>query len=91
MSTGQQLRLALMLSVPAVLAQLSSIMMQYIDAAMVGSLGAGPAASIGLVSTTTWLFSGTCTAVSTGFTVQVAHAIGAGEMARAGLFSARLW
>lgn len=83
MSTGQQLRLALMLSVPAVLAQLSSIMMQYIDAAMVGSLGAGPAASIGLVSTTTWLFSGTCTAVSTGFTVQVAHAIGAGEMARA--------
>ena len=83
MSTGQQLRLTLMLSVPAVLAQLSSILMQYIDAAMVGSLGAAPAASIGLVSTTTWLFSGTCTAVSTGFSVQVAHVVGAGDMARA--------
>lgn len=83
MSAGQQLRLTLMLSVPAVLAQLSSIVMQYIDAAMVGSLGAAPAASIGLVSTTTWLFSGTCTAVSIGFSVQVAHAIGAGDMERA--------
>ena len=69
MSAGQQLRLTLMLSVPAVLAQLSSIVMQYIDAAMVGSLGAAPAASIGLVSTTTWLFSGTCTAVSIGCAV----------------------
>ena len=83
MSAGQQLRLTLMLSVPAVLAQLSSIVMQYIDAAMVGSLGAAPAASIGLVSTTIWLFSGTCTAVSIGFSVQVAHAIGAGDMERA--------
>ena len=83
MSLGQQLSLTLRLSVPAVMAQLSSILMQYIDAAMVGRLGAAPAASIGLVSTTTWLFSGTCTAVATGFSVQVAHAIGAGDMARA--------
>ena len=83
MSLGQQLSLTLKLSVPAVMAQLSSILMQYIDAAMVGRLGAAPAASIGLVSTTTWLFSGTCTAVATGFSVQVAHAIGAGDMARA--------
>ena len=83
MSTGQQLRLTLMLSVPAVLAQLSSIVMQYIDAAMVGSLGAGPSASIGLVSTSTWLFSGICSAVAIGFSVQVAHAIGAGDMTNA--------
>lgn len=83
MTRSQQLRLTVMLSMPAIMAQLSSIVMQYIDAAMVGSLGANASASIGLVSTTTWLFSGLCSAVSTGFAVQVAHAIGAGDMARA--------
>ena len=54
MTLGQQLRLTAYLSVPAIMAQLSSIAMQYIDASMVGSLGANAAASIGLVSTTTW-------------------------------------
>lgn len=80
MTRGQQLRLTVQLSVPAIVAQLSSIIMQYIDAAMVGSLGAAPSAAIGLVSTTTWLFWGLCVAVATGFSVQVAHCIGAGDM-----------
>lgn len=80
MTLGQQIHLTVMLSVPAVVAQLSSIVMQYIDAAMVGSLGAEEAAAIGLVSTTTWLFWGLCIASSTGFSVQVAHKIGAGDM-----------
>lgn len=80
MTLGQQLRLTVLLSVPAVIAQLSSIVMQYIDAAMVGSLGAEASASIGLVSTTTWLFWGLCVAAATGFSVQVAHKIGAGNM-----------
>ena len=79
MTFGQQLRLTVLLSMPAIVAQFSSIAMQYIDASMVGSLGANASASIGLVSTTTWLFSGLCGAVSTGFTVQVAHRIGAGD------------
>lgn len=80
MTLGQRLRLVVYLSVPAIIAQLSSIVMQYIDASMVGSLGAEASASIGLVSTTTWLFGGLCSAASTGFTVQVAHRIGAGDM-----------
>lgn len=80
MTLGQQLRLTVQLSIPAVIAQLSSIIMQYIDAAMVGSLGAEASASIGLVSTTTWLFWGLCVAAATGFSVQVAHKIGAGDM-----------
>lgn len=53
MTLRQQLHLTVLLSVPAVIAQLSSIGMQYIDAAMVGHLGAEASASIGLVSTTT--------------------------------------
>ena len=45
MTLGQQLRLTAYLSVPAIMAQVSSIAMQYIDASMVGSLGANAAAS----------------------------------------------
>lgn len=78
-SLKQQLQLTVLLSIPSIVMQLSSIVMQYIDAAMVGSLGAGASASIGLVSTTTWLFSGLCGAAATGFSVQVAHRIGAGD------------
>lgn len=65
MTLKQQLSLTVQLSVPAIIAQLSFIIMQYIDAAMVGSLGAESSASIGLVSTTTWLFWGLCVAAAT--------------------------
>lgn len=82
MSWRQQFQLAAYLSVPAILAQFSSIAMEYIDASMVGSLGANASASIGLVSTTTWLFGGVCAAAATGFSVQVAHLIGAGDFVR---------
>lgn len=79
MTLSQQLYLTVQLSIPAIIAQLSSIIMQYIDASMVGHLGAEASASIGLVSTTTWLFWGLCVAAATGFSVQVAHKIGAGD------------
>lgn len=79
MSLKQQLYLTAQLSIPAIMAQISSTIMQYIDASMVGSLGANASASIGLVSTSTWLFWGVCTAAATGFSVQVAHHIGAGN------------
>ena len=83
LTLGQQLKLTARLSWPAMMAQLSSIMMQYIDAAMVGRLGADDSASVGLVSTSLWLFWGICSAVTMGFSVQVAHSIGAGEHERA--------
>lgn len=67
------------LSIPAVLAQISSIIMQYIDASMAGSLGAEATAAIGLVSSTTWLFGGLCMASAAGFSVQTAQLIGAGQ------------
>lgn len=67
------------LSLPAILAQITSIAMQYIDSAMVGALGANASASIGLVSTSTWLLSSVAYAVSAGFSVQVAHQVGAGQ------------
>lgn len=83
LSLKQQIVLILQLSIPAILAQLSSIVMSYIDASMVGRLGASDSASIGLVASSTWLICGFCFAASMGFTVQTAHLIGAKEEAEA--------
>jgi len=77
MSRSEKIRLVALLSVPAMLGQLSSIIMQYIDAMMVGHLGASASASIGLVSTTTWLFGGLTVSLGAGFSVLVAQRIGA--------------
>lgn len=83
MTLGQQLKLTVQLSIPAIISQISSIMMQFIDASMVGSLGAEASASIGLVSTTTWLFAGISVACATGFYVQVSHLLGSKDTAQA--------
>jgi len=74
---SEQIRLAFMLSLPAILSNLNNIVMDYIDTAMVGSLGANATASIGLIATSTWMMGGVCSAVSSGFSVQVAHLFGA--------------
>ncbi|WP_347493505.1 MATE family efflux transporter [Ruminococcus sp. HUN007] len=79
LSLYEQLCMIITLSIPAIMAQVSSIVMQYTDAAMIGHLSPSDSAAIGLVSSTTWLFGGICSAASIGFTVQIAHLIGAGE------------
>jgi len=83
LSLRQRLILTAKLSWPAIMAQLSSILMQYIDAAMVGRLGAVDSAAVGLVSTSLWLFWGLCSAATVGFSVQVAHRMGAGDFSGA--------
>ena len=77
----EQMLLIIQLSIPAIMAQLSSVIMQYIDASMVGRLGAEASASIGLMSSTTWLMGGLCNAAAIGFTVQVAHKMTADAVA----------
>ena len=79
LSRREEIALVLRLSVPAILSQISTIIMEYIDASMVGSLGASASAAIGIVATTTWLIGGLCAAIGVGFTVGIAHRIGAGE------------
>ena len=83
MTGSDQMLLVILLSVPSMLAQLTHIVMQYIDASMVGSLGKEASASIGLVSTTIWLFGSLSSAANVGFYVQVAHRIGAGQFSEA--------
>lgn len=82
--TGREkLELIVELSIPSMLAQITTVMMFFIDAAMVGHLGAAASASIGLVETTTWLMGSILSAVSLGFSVQVAHFIGTNDFTRA--------
>ena len=78
-SRSTQAVTVLRMSLPAILAQLTTIAMQYIDAAMVGSLGANATGAIGLVASSTWLFGGMCIGMSTGFSVQAAQLVGAGR------------
>lgn len=59
LTTRQQMSLTLQLSWPAIMAQLATIIMQYIDAAMVGRLGATQSAAVGLVPPPPG-FSGDC-------------------------------
>lgn len=80
MTDADKLRLIVQLSIPSILSQLSSILMFYIDASMVGSLGAKASAAIGLVESTTWLFGGISSATIMGFSVQAAHFIGANDL-----------
>ena len=93
MSWQEKLRLTVLLSLPAMVAQISSVAMQIIDAAMLGHLGTKESAAVGLVSTTIWLFGGLCSAFAAGFSVQVAHYVGAEDLRgarniiRQGLFS----
>lgn len=78
-SRMEMARTVLALSAPAILAELSTTLMQYIDAGMVGSLGAQATASIGMVESTIWLMDGLAVSVAMGFTVQVAQLVGAGR------------
>lgn len=80
MSWQEKLRLTVLLSMPAMVAQISSVAMQIIDAAMLGHLGTKESATVGLVSTTIWLFGGLCSAFAAGFSVQVAHHVGADDL-----------
>ena len=83
MGTGDKLNLIVGLSIPSILAQITSVLMFFIDASMVGHLGAEASAAIGLVESTTWLFGSLTSAASMGFSVQVAHFIGANDFQKA--------
>ncbi len=83
MTRREKLSLIVDLSIPSMLAQITTVMMFFIDAAMVGHLGAAQSASIGLIETTTWLMGSLLSAVSVGFSVQVAHFIGANDFSNA--------
>lgn len=79
MTQREKLSLIVQLSIPSILAQISATVMFFIDYAMVGHLGEKATAAVGLVESTTWLMGGLASAVNMGFSVQVAHFIGAND------------
>ena len=83
LTRGEKLNLIVELSIPSILAQITTVLMFFIDASMVGHLGTEASASIGLVESTTWLLGSVTAAASMGFSVQVAHFIGANDFVKA--------
>lgn len=62
---------------PTMLEQLMQTVVQYIDTAMVGSLGTQATAAVGATSTVNWLIGSTISAISVGFLSYIARAFGA--------------
>ena len=83
LTAGDKLNLIIQLSIPSILAQITSVVMFFIDQAMVGHLGEKASAACGIVETSTWLFGSLTGAASMGFSVQVAHFIGANDFVKA--------
>ncbi len=64
---------------PTIIEQVMQTAVQYIDTAMVGSLGTAATAAVGATTTINWLISGTISALSIGFLSIIAKAFGAGD------------
>ncbi len=70
------LRMFLTLSIPTILEMCMATILQYVDTAMVGHLGANATAAVSLSSTYTWLINNIFTSIGMGFLAYVARAIG---------------
>jgi putative MATE family efflux protein len=64
---------------PTIIEQVLQSMVQYVDSAMVGVLGAAATAAVAVNTSTIWLLNGLMNSVAIGFSVLVAREIGAGR------------
>lgn len=64
---------------PTMLEQLMQTAVQYIDTAMVGSLGTRATAAVGATTTVNWLINSSISALSVGFLAFIARSLGAGD------------
>ncbi len=74
---------------PTMLEQLMQTAVQYIDTAMVGSLGTQATAAVGSTTTINWLVGSSISALGVGFLSFIARAYGAGDKERAARISAQ--
>ena len=68
---------------PTMLEQLLQTVVQYVDTAMVGSLGTDAVAAVGSTTTVNWLIGSTVSAVGVGFLAFISQALGEGDEPRA--------
>ena len=73
------IRVILGLAWPTMLEQLMQTAVQYMDTAMVGSLGTQATAAVGATTTVNWLIGSTISALGVGFLAYIARACGAGD------------
>ena len=69
----------LSLAWPTMLEQLMQTAVQYMDTAMVGTLGTQATAAVGATTTVNWLIGTTISALGVGFLAYIAKAFGAGD------------
>ncbi len=77
--TASLLPVILALAWPTMLEQLMQTAVQYIDTAMVGSLGTAATAAVGSTTTVNWLVGSTVSALGVGFLAYISQARGAGR------------
>lgn len=88
-SRHAMLPVILALALPTMLEQLLQTAVQYIDTAMVGSLGTQATAAVGATTTVNWLIGSSISALGIGFLSHIARSIGAGDTALAKRISAQ--
>ena len=83
------LAVILALAWPTMLEELMQTAVQYIDTAMVGSLGTQATAAVGATSTVNWLVGSTISAIGVGYLAYISQALGAKEIEKARAASAQ--
>ena len=77
------MKMVFTLAFPAIVESLLVSMVQYVDTAMVGSLGPDATAAVAASTPFMWMLNSTIQAIAVGGTVTVAQAIGAKELDKA--------
>ncbi|MDD6194883.1 MAG: MATE family efflux transporter [Lachnospiraceae bacterium] len=77
--TNKVVKALLTLAWPAILEGMFQTLLQYIDTAMVGRLGAAATATVSLSSTYSWLINSVISGLSIGFLSYIARGIGQGD------------
>lgn len=74
---------------PTMFEQLMQTAVQYIDTAMVGTLGTQATAAVGATSTVSWLVGSSVSALGVGFLTFIARSYGAGDKEQAARYTAQ--
>lgn len=69
------------LSIPTVLEEIMSTLLQYVDTAMVGKLGVDATSSVSVTTTVSWLIHSVPSAVGVGLLALISRSVGSGDKA----------
>lgn len=73
---NKNLKALITLSIPTIIEQVLSTLLQYVDTAMVGQLGEQATAAVSVTTTITWLVNSVASAVSVAFLAMISKAFG---------------